>query len=78
MSEQLTDPESLKYRLKMAGLSLGDVAEKTGVSRSLVSKVLRRSRHTVEVQMFVAQQLNATVEELFGAEIANRRSRMHR
>ena len=66
MRERLTDAESLKYQLKMAGFSLADVAEKVGVSRSLVSKVLHRSRRSKEVQNFIALQLDTPVDELFG------------
>lgn len=66
MNERLTDAESLKYQLKMAGYSLADVAEKAGVSRSLVSKVLHKSRRSKEVQKFIALQLDTPVDELFG------------
>ncbi|MEO9649379.1 MAG: helix-turn-helix transcriptional regulator [Roseobacter sp.] len=66
MNERLTDAESLKYQLKMAGYSLAEVAEKVGVSRSLVSKVLHRSRRSKEVQKFIARQLDTPVDELFG------------
>lgn len=66
MKERLTDAESLKYQLKMAGFTLAKVAKKVGVSRSLVSKVLHRSRSSEAVQDFIALQLDTPVDELFG------------
>ncbi len=68
MNEQRTDAETLKYQLKMAGLALADVAESVGVSRSLVSKVIHRSRSSEPVQEFIAKQLGTSVEELFGTD----------
>lgn len=68
MNEQRTDAETLKYQLKMAGLALADVAESVGVSCSLVSKVIHRSRSSESVQEFIAKQLGTSVEELFGTD----------
>jgi transcriptional regulator with XRE-family HTH domain len=71
MAELRTDAESLKYQLKLAGFSLAKVAVEVGVSRSLVSKVLHRSRRSEDVQKFVAKQLDTSVDELFGPDQTN-------
>ncbi|SCZ51277.1 regulatory protein, lacI family [Epibacterium ulvae] len=68
MDEQRTDAETLKYQLKMAGFALSDVAESVGVSRSLVSKVIHRSRSSEPVQEFIAKQIGKSVGELFGTD----------
>lgn len=57
--------ETIKYALRLRGLTLADVGKALGVSGSTVSIVVKGERRSRRVAEYVATVLNASVDDLF-------------
>lgn len=57
--------ETIKYALRLRGLTLADVGKVLGVSGSTVSIVVKGERRSRRVAEYLATVLNTSVDELF-------------
>ena len=57
--------ETIKYALRLRGLTLADVGKVLGVSGSTVSIVVKGERRSLRVAEYLATVLNTSVDELF-------------
>ena len=59
--------ETIKARRSRHGLTLGDLAERTGVSRAMLSEIERGAKNpTIRIVCQIAEGLGTTVAELIG------------
>ena len=59
--------ETIKARRSRQGLTLGDLAERTGVSRAMLSEIERGAKNpTIRIVCQIAEGLGTTVSELIG------------
>jgi lambda repressor-like predicted transcriptional regulator len=59
---------NLRFELKKNGYTLARVARNVGVSKSLVSKILKRQRKNKDVELFLASVLGVKAEHLWHLE----------
>lgn len=60
--------ETIKYRLRMAGSSLAEIAAELGLAQSTVSMSCRGTSKSKRVRKAIAAKLGVTVEALWPAE----------
>lgn len=59
---------NLRFELKKNGYTLARVARDVGVSKSLVSKILKRQRKNENVERFLASVLGVKAEQIWDLE----------
>lgn len=67
--------ETIKYALRLRGLTLADVGKALGVSGSTVSIVVKGERRSRRVAEYVATVLNTSVDDLFPGLYTSRGAR---
>ncbi|QAX28400.1 helix-turn-helix domain-containing protein [Leisingera sp. NJS204] len=65
MKIDLENHELLKFRLRMAGSSMAEIARHLGINQSSVTVVSQGYRRSHRVQAEIARQLGTTPQELF-------------
>ncbi len=79
LTNRTMHPELITAQLRICGQSSAHIAQRLGVSRALVSRVIRGSRSNARVQRAIARALALPVRSIFptktcaAAQIANRK-----
>ena len=64
----------IKHRLLDQGITIQDIADRAGVSRTLVSLILKGERKGYRHRAKIARALGISVEELFGGNGKKRKA----
>lgn len=79
LTNRTMHPELITAQLRICGQSSAHIAQRLGVSRALVSRVIRGSRSNARVQRAIARALALPVRSVFptktcaAAQIENRK-----
>lgn len=67
MTELNFSVETIKYKLRLAGWTLSDLASHLNVKQGTISNVIAGRRKSQRIQTFLAEQLQTTPELLFSS-----------